>query len=106
MIVDASEALTVSATERPGQPAEVRRVLPDLDAEYRFRPPDTVLLSALANATGGVVSENVAALEWPEVSAQSSRHALWPWLVVAALAFWMGDVLLRRIRLFEPDAGY
>ena len=105
MIVDAGESLTVSATERAGAPAEVRRLLPDLDAEYRFRPPDEVLLGALASATGGAVTPNVAALEWPAASARSSRHALWPWLVVTALAIWMLDVFLRRIRLFEPAAG-
>jgi uncharacterized membrane protein len=105
MIVDAGESLAVSATERAGAPADARRVVPDLDAEYRFRPPDDALLGALASATGGAMAPNVAALEWPAAPARSSRHALWPWLVAAALAFWMVDVLLRRIRLFEPDAG-
>ena len=105
MIVDAAEPLTVSATERAGAPADVRRVVPDLDAEYRFRPPDDTLLGAVASATGGAMSSNVAALEWPDASARSSRHALWPWLVVLALVLWMVDVLLRRVRLFEPASG-
>jgi hypothetical protein len=26
---------------------------------------------------------------------------VWPWLVFAALALWMVDILLRRVRLFE-----
>jgi uncharacterized membrane protein len=102
MIVDASEALSVSTSERAGGPADVRRLLPDLDAEYRFRPADEELLGAVASATGGTMATNVAAIEWPAASARSSRHALWPWLVVAALVVWMVDVLLRRIRLFEP----
>lgn len=101
MIVDASEALTISTSEGAAAPADVRRVLPDLDAEYRFRPADELLLGAVAGATGGAMAANVAALEWPAASARSSRHALWPWLVVAALVVWMVDVLLRRIRLFE-----
>ena len=105
MIVDASESLTVSTSEPSSGPADVRRVIPDLDAEYRLRPPDEVLLGALAAATGGAVAPNVAAIEWPAAPARASRHALWPWLVAAALAFWMVDVLLRRIRLFEPSAG-
>ena len=106
MIVDAGESLTVSAAERPGAPADVRRLLPDLDAEYRFRPPDEVLLGAVASATGGAMASNVAALEWPAASVRSSRHALWPWLVVLALVVWMVDVLLRRIRMFEPVEGH
>ena len=101
MIVDAAESLTVSATDGSGAPTEIRRVLPDLDAEYRFRPADDVLLGAIAAATGGAMAPNVAAIEWPPASARSSRHALWPWLVAIALVLWMVDVLLRRIRLFE-----
>jgi uncharacterized membrane protein len=101
MIVDASETLTISTSDGAAAPADLRRVVPDLDAEYRFRPADEGLLGALASATGGAMAANVAALEWPVSSAQSSRHALWPWLVAAALGAWMLDVLLRRIRLFE-----
>jgi Ca-activated chloride channel family protein len=102
MIVDAAERLTVSTSDGSPSNTAVRRLLPDLDAEYRFRPPDDVLLGAIASATGGAVASNVAALEWPVESARSSRHALWPWLVAAALLLWMVDVLLRRIRVFEP----
>lgn len=103
MIVDAAEPLTVSVAEPDGSATDVRRVLPDLDAEYRFRPPDDVLLGALASATGGAMATNVAALPWPSAAARSSRHALWPWLVSAALALWMVDLLLRRIRVFESE---
>jgi hypothetical protein len=101
MIVDATESLTISTADAPGAPADVRRVLPDLDAEYRFRPADDLLLAAVAEATGGAMATNIAALEWPAASARSSRHALWPWLVLAGLMLWIVDVLVRRIRLFE-----
>jgi hypothetical protein len=34
---------------------------------------------------------------------QASRRALWPYLVLAALALWLVDVFFRRVRVFEGE---
>ena len=75
--------------------------MPDPQAEYRFRPPDQAALAAIAHATGGVVSPTTDVLRKAPQSSRAARRALWPGLVIAALALWMVDVLLRRVRVFE-----
>src|SRR5262249_55998731 len=71
------------------------------DGEYRLRPPDEPLLRAVADATGGAWEPTADSIKRVTGAHQVSRHALWPWLVAAALLFWFLDVLLRRVRLFE-----
>jgi len=77
-----------------------RLVLPDTAAEYRFRPADEARLAAIAQATGGVVSPDADAIRRSTVR-QAARRALWPFLVLAALVFWLADVFFRRVRVFE-----
>jgi uncharacterized membrane protein len=103
LIVDAAQPLTASVRE-PSGGSESRQLLPDLDAEYRFRPPDEGLLRAIAEATGGAFRPDRAALDRPRAAADTARYALWPWLVLAALALWMLDILVRRVRLFDEPA--
>ena len=76
-------------------------MVPDLQAEYRFRPPDEDALKAIADATGGAVSPTPEVLRQTSQSSRAARRALWPGLVIAALALWMVDILLRRVRVFE-----
>jgi hypothetical protein len=101
VIAAADQPLTVSASGPDGDWTLRRHVLPDLQAEYRFQPPDEALLRSLASATGGVFRPSPSDLRQAGRSEPSSRRAAWPLLVVIGLALWLVDVLLRRIRLFE-----
>jgi uncharacterized membrane protein len=78
-----------------------RSFVPDQGAEYRFQQPDTSLLAAIADSTKGSVMPEAAALERGAGDTRASRIALWPWLVLFAAVMWAGDLLLRRVRIFE-----
>ena len=97
VIADAREALTVSV-EGTALASSRRLVIPDPNAEYRFRPPDADRLSAIAEATAGRVGATPEALR-ERVQSQAARRALWPALVVLALFLWLVDILFRRIRV-------
>ncbi|MEO7192995.1 MAG: VWA domain-containing protein [Vicinamibacterales bacterium] len=102
IVADASQNLTLDLIEGPDIAASSSLVLPDPVAEYRFRPPDMPLLRAMAAATGGQVGTDTAAIVRAAGPAGVARRVLWPWLIGAAIAVWLMDVALRRIRLFEP----
>src|SRR6185295_8517625 len=74
----------------------------DPAAEYRFRPPDEALLRSVASVTGGVWKPDASALAAAPSDRHSERRPLWPWLTAIALAMWFVDLLLRRVRVFEP----
>jgi uncharacterized membrane protein len=96
----ASDVVSLSiGMDEPG--IRERLVIPDLAAEYRFRPADEELLEALALTTGGAYGPAADAIERREGASRVARRALWPWLVALALVCWLGDVLLRRVRVFE-----
>lgn len=99
---DARQQLTVSVAGPDGA-GETRLVIPDLAAEYRFRPPNLALLASIAEGTGGLVGPTGASLRQATTSARVARRALWPAIVILALLLWMLDVLLRRVRLFETE---
>ena len=100
IVADARQSLTISVNQpQLGSPSRI--VVPDLQAEYRFRPPDEARLEAIAQATGGMFKPTTDALRKASQSSRAARRALWPALVIAALALWMVDVLLRRVRVFE-----
>ena len=77
-------------------------VLPDMAAEYRFRAPDETLLRSIASATGGSWHPTAATLANAAADSRTARRPLWPWLVALALVLWFVDLLLRRVRIFEP----
>jgi Ca-activated chloride channel homolog len=77
-------------------------VLPDVAAEYRFRAPDETLLRSIASATGGTWHPTAATLANTSADSRTARRPLWPWLVALALVLWFVDLLLRRVRIFEP----
>jgi uncharacterized membrane protein len=77
-------------------------VLPDTAAEYRFRPPDETLLRSIASATGGTWHPTAATLANSAADSRTARRPLWPWLIALALLVWFVDLLLRRVRIFEP----
>ena len=99
LIADAGQPLTVSGDGHKGATV-TRLVIPDPAAEYRFRPADPTRLAALAAATGGELGANASAIGRISES-QSARRALWPGLVLGALALWLVDILIRRVRVFE-----
>ena len=99
VVADAAQPLTVTVDGGDSIRA-TRLVLPDTAAEYRFRPADEARLEAIAQATGGVVNPDADAIRRSTVR-QASRRALWPFLVLGALALWLADVLFRRVRVFE-----
>jgi uncharacterized membrane protein len=99
VIADAAQPLTVTVDGGDTVRA-TRLVLPDTAAEYRFRPADEARLAAIAQATGGVVNPDADAIRRSTVR-QASRRALWPFLVLGALALWLADVFFRRVRVFE-----
>jgi hypothetical protein len=100
LLAGASERLTLSAQAADGT-TTTRVIVPDDAAEYRFREPDTALLESVAALTGGRVSPAAGQLRDVPAAATASRRALWPTLVLVALAAWLCDILLRRIRLFD-----
>ena len=81
-----------------------RVVLPDPAAEYRLRPPDDDGLRALAAATGGSFRPGPEALAGGGGDRRTERHPVWPQLLVLSLGLWLTDILVRRVRLFEPRA--
>jgi uncharacterized membrane protein len=104
VVADSGQLLTVSTT---GTDTGItsRVVVPDGAAEYRFRPPDEAALRSIASATGGAWHPDAPALANPSGDRRTERRPIWPPLIVLALALWLVDLLLRRVRLFEPQAG-
>src|SRR5205085_9665289 len=82
-----------------------RVVLPDPAAEFRFGPPDEERLHAIATATGGAWRPGPEALATAAGDRRIDRRPIWPVLVAIALGLWFLDILLRRIRLFEPSVA-
>ena len=103
VVVDAAAALSLNLVGTEVSTA-TRVVLPDTNEEYRLRPVDDVALKAIADATGGVVKPTPDLLK-NTGTRTSARRALWPGLVVFALGLWLGDVWLRRVRLFEAQGA-
>jgi hypothetical protein len=101
LIADARRPVAISLAGSPAAAAESRLIVPDPQAEYRFRPADKALLQAIATATGGTFEPTPDDILRMAGTAAAARRALWPALVIAALALWLGDIILRRVRLFE-----
>ncbi|MGH9370641.1 MAG: VWA domain-containing protein [Vicinamibacterales bacterium] len=107
VVADASQLLVVSVAGAGASGAGItsRAVIPDAAAEYRFRPPDDELLQALASATGGAWRPTAEALANTAGDSRTERRPLWPALIALALVLWFVDLLLRRVRIFEPGKG-
>ena len=100
VIADASKPLTFTVTGEDAATAS-RIIVPDLAAEYRFRPADETLLQSIAAATGGAWHPSAASLANAPGDHRTERRPLWTSLLVLALGLWLVDLLLRRIRIFE-----
>ena len=70
--------------------------------EYHFYPANTELLKTLSRATGGKVQaagiEDVLASDGQTTDVSTD---IWPYLAGFALLLYLGDVWLRRVRIFE-----
>jgi Ca-activated chloride channel homolog len=105
VVVDATQPITISLAGPDAGTLEgptVRHVVPDPAAEYRFRPPDEGLLKSIASATGGAWHPDAAALATAAGDSRTERRPVWPALITIALGLWFVDLLLRRVRVFEP----
>jgi Ca-activated chloride channel homolog len=101
VLSDAMRPVTLTTTDSTGGTI-TRIVVADPAAEYRFRPPDEALLRSIASATGGTWKPEMSQLSAAPTDRHSERRPLWPALTIAALCLWFIDLLLRRIRVFEP----
>jgi len=101
VLADASHTVTVTTSDPAGGSIS-RVVVPDEAAEYRFRPTDEALLKSVAAATGGSWKPEPAELSVAPTDRHSERRPLWPVLTILALILWFIDILLRRVRVFEP----
>jgi Ca-activated chloride channel homolog len=103
VLADAGRPVTLTTTDPSGTISRV--VVADSAAEYRFRPTDEPLLRSIASATGGTWKPEMAQLAAAPTDRHSERRPLWPALTIAALCLWFIDLLLRRIRVFEPKVN-
>ncbi len=69
--------------------------------EYASFEADTQRLSRAALATGGATNPTVEALFDPGDEKISSRQELWPQAIYLALALFLLDLLVRRVRMFD-----
>jgi hypothetical protein len=70
--------------------------------EYRFYPTDTRTLEDVSRETGGTYEPSAEDVVNAHGEAVEVPLALWPGLTALGLLLFIGDVLLRRLRLFEP----
>jgi uncharacterized membrane protein len=103
IVADARQPIEVSVGEAGTSDAikPSRTLTPDPAAELRFAPADAGLLKAIASATGGAWKPHAASLAARSGERSTERRPLWPTLVFFALAIWLVDLLLRRVRVFE-----
>ncbi len=69
--------------------------------EYLALSPDVAALLRLAEATGGRLDPAVPAVWDPAGESVAYHEDLWPRFVGAAIAVFLLDLLLRRVRLFD-----
>jgi uncharacterized membrane protein len=97
IVADVSQPLTLALTNEPAAGEAARRIFAaDQAAEYRFGEPDERALAGIAQATGGVMHATAEDLQRAPRTAVAVRHALAPWLLLAALAGWLADIAVRR----------
>jgi Ca-activated chloride channel family protein len=64
--------------------------------EYRAFPPNMELLRALAEQTGGKVAPDIADVFARNGDESRTSLALWPWLALLGLLFYLADLAVRR----------
>jgi uncharacterized membrane protein/uncharacterized protein YegL len=69
--------------------------------EYHFYPPNFQTLRSISTETGGVYQPAGPEIFDPNGTTVDVHTRLWPALGALALLLYVGDVFLRRLRLFE-----
>lgn len=95
---DGSYSFRVAEAEAAGPVRSLEYSYPE---EYHFYPPDIDKLRSLSEATGGVYQPKGSEIFDPAGATTQYPMALWPWLAAVTLIFFVLDILLRRVRLFE-----
>ncbi|MEM6957518.1 MAG: VWA domain-containing protein, partial [Myxococcota bacterium] len=72
-------------------------------SEYATLEPNTALLSRVAAVTGGEASPSPARLFDAQGETIEAHEELWSLLLYLALALFVLDLLLRRVRLFDRE---
>ena len=83
--------------QRTVERAGTRTIFPGFPAEYRTLPPNIELLRTIAAETGGKLGPSAEEIFAPGDDTGSRATPLWPWLALAALLFYLTDILLRRL---------
>lgn len=99
-IVDAAETFAAAVV---GADAGITSglIVRDTNEEYRFRAPDEPRLRSIADSTGGHWQPTAATLASTPGEHRATRKPMWPMLLWTALALWLADLLLRRVRVME-----
>ncbi len=69
--------------------------------EYHFYPPNTDILHEISQETGGIFQPDSKAIFDANGETTALPTPLWPYVAILALALYISDVYLRRLRLFE-----
>ncbi len=69
--------------------------------EYLALAPDVITLSRAAQITGGAVSPDAKAVFDPAGETIRFHQDLWPRFIFAAIAVFVADLLMRRVRIFD-----
>jgi len=69
--------------------------------EYLALAPDTATLQRAAEVTGGKLDADARAVFDPMGESVAYHEDLWPRFVAAAIALYLLDLLVRRVRLFD-----
>ena len=85
------------------EPLAERQLVVDEGGERRFWPPDVALLDAIARDTGGALDPAPEDVFDVGADRAPTATALWPLLSALAALVWLGDLGLRRVRLFEGE---
>ena len=88
----AGGGVSAEAARRVG----LRRLYYPYPDEYRSARPNTALLRALAEQTGGKLAPTTEEIFEAGSDRGRSRRALWPWLAAASLITYLLDVAVRR----------
>lgn len=103
VVIDGATGYSVVAEGLEGEDKPSLQIAANYPDEYRFRPADPRVLSAMSVATGGRYEPDADMLR-PGAGDQSTiPMRLWPALLVLALAAYLIDLLLRRVRIFERE---
>ncbi len=102
--LDSFGSFVLSATHRRGGrivAESATQLANPSPTEYRTLEPNEALLSRAAAVTGGRVDPSPREVFDAQGETIRAHEDLWPWLLYLALALFVLDLLLRRVRLFD-----